>query len=79
MRHNLINARQKKGIIQSKMASVLGISHRHYARLEAGTSNGSVEIWQELKRITGCSIDYLLEQEVDKEEKPDGNRARKGT
>lgn len=74
-RHNLINLRIEKRLTQAEIASKLKISERQYCRLEAGTSNGSVEIWQKLKEITGESIDFLLEQEVTAKE-PDGNPAK---
>lgn len=73
-RKNLINTRTIKKLTQVELAKLLGVSERQYQNLEAGTSNGSVEIWQKLKEITGKSIDFLLEQEVIAK-KPDGNPA----
>lgn len=63
MRKNLINTREKKHLTQAEMAKQLNVSVRQYQNLEAGTSDGSVRVWQRLKEITGESIDYLLEQE----------------
>lgn len=74
-RPNLINARIEKRLTQAETAKLLGVSERHYQRLEAGTSNGGIEVWQKLKEITGKSIDFLLEQEVITK-KPDGNPAK---
>lgn len=53
----------KKGLTQVDIANELGITVRQFNRLEAGTSNGSVKVWQHLKELLGAkSIDYLLEQ-----------------
>ena len=65
MRTNLINERKKKKLTQTEIAKILGITDRQYARLEAGTSNGSIKVWQSLKELFQKSIDYLLEQAVD--------------
>ncbi|MEE0681415.1 MAG: helix-turn-helix transcriptional regulator [Christensenellales bacterium] len=65
MRTNLINERKKKKLTQTEIAKILGITDRQYARLEAGTSNGSIKVWQSLKDLFQKSIDYLLEQAVD--------------
>jgi len=63
MRENLINARKKANYTQLELASKLGITDRHYQKLEAGTSKGSVDVWEKLKAILHAkSIDWLLEQ-----------------
>lgn len=63
MRKNLINARQKAQLTQMELATKLNITVRQYSRLEAGTSEGSVKVWNKLKEILNTSIDHLLEQE----------------
>lgn len=65
-RPNLINSRKNKGFTQVSVAILLKISVRQYQALEAGTSDGSVKVWEKLKKLFGKPIDYLLEQEVDK-------------
>ena len=62
MRTNLINERKIKQITQAEVARILGITIRQYARLEAGTSDGSIKVWQRLKDLFHKPIDYLLEQ-----------------
>lgn len=63
MRENLMNARKSKGYIQMQLAEQLGITMRHYQALEAGTSDGSIKVWEKLKTILHAkSIDWLLEQ-----------------
>lgn len=74
-RQNLISARIEKELTQVEIAKLLGVSERHYKSLEAGTSDGSVKVWEKLKEITGKSIDFLLEQEAIAK-KPDGNPAK---
>lgn len=64
MRKNLKDLRKKRGFSQKELAEKLNISERQYQRLEAGTSNGSVALWQNLKTILQSkTLDYLLEQE----------------
>lgn len=66
MRGNLVYTRKIKGYTQSELASRLGITERQYQRLEAGTSKGSVDVWEKLKIILHAkSIDWLLEQSVE--------------
>jgi DNA-binding helix-turn-helix protein len=63
MRKNLITLRQKKKLTQAQIAEQLSISVRQYQALEAGTSDGSVKVWERLKKLLQAkSIDYLLEQ-----------------
>lgn len=64
VRKKLISLRQKNGMTQAETAAKLGICVRQYKSLEAGTSDGSVKVWQHLKELLGAkSIDLLLEQE----------------
>ena len=60
VRKNLINARKKAKLTQRETALKLDLSLRQYQSLEAGTSNGSVKTWQQLSRLFGRTIDYLL-------------------
>lgn len=60
MRKNLCEERKKCQYTQKEIAVLLGISERQYQNLEAGTSNGSVKTWQQLSRMFGRTIDYLL-------------------
>ena len=62
MRKNLMFARKEKQLTQAELAKTLGVTQRHYNRLEAGTSNGAIPVWEKLKQITGKPIDYLLQQ-----------------
>ena len=64
MRKNLKDLRKKRGFSQKELAEKLNISERQYQKLEAGTSNGGVALWQNLKTILQSkTLDYLLEQE----------------
>jgi len=61
MRENLIAERKQKRLTKSEVAKIVGITPRQYDRLEAGTSDGSVKVWQKLKDLFKTSIDTLLE------------------
>jgi transcriptional regulator with XRE-family HTH domain len=74
MKRNLKITREEMNLTQWEMAEKLKISEQHYQRLEAGTSKGSIDVWEKLKKITGKPIDFLLAQEVNNKE-PDGNQA----
>ena len=63
MREQLKELRIKKHYTQSRLAEKAGVTTRHYKGLEAGTSKGSVDVWEKLRDILGAkSIDYLLDQ-----------------
>lgn len=61
-RSHLIKQRKEHDLKQEETANFLGITTRHYRQLEAGTSDGSVKIWQQLAKRFSTTIDYLLEQ-----------------
>lgn len=62
MRTNLITERKKRKLTQAEVAKIIGKTIRHYSALEAGTSKGSVDVWEQLRDLFHKSIDYLLEQ-----------------
>ena len=62
MRKNLITERKKKKLTQAEVAKTIGKTTRHYVSLEAGTSKGSVDVWEQLRDLFHKSIDYLLKQ-----------------
>ena len=61
MRNNLIEARRRKELTQKQLAEQLNISERHYQAIEAGTSEGSLKVWKQLKQLFNLSIDHLIE------------------
>ena len=63
MRQNLIAERKLNNLTQEHTAIKIGVTVRHYQALEAGTSKGSVDVWEKLRNLFNKSIDYLLEQE----------------
>lgn len=66
LRNNLIKLRKEKGYTQESIAKELGITPRQYQYLEAGTSYGSVSVWENLRDILGAeNIDILLVQNID--------------
>lgn len=63
MRQNLRKARKRKGLTQNDIARLLNITVRQYGAIETGASNGSVKVWQEIKRVLGGTIDDLLQND----------------
>lgn len=63
VRQNLRNARKRKGLTQRGIARLLNITVRQYGAIETGASNGSVKVWQEIKRVLGGTIDDLLQDD----------------
>ena len=53
MRANLKEARRAKGMTQQAVADALGISLRHYQRIESGVSTGDFTIWDDLEDLFG--------------------------
>lgn len=71
MRANLKEARQKAGMTQQQMADELGISLRHYQKIEYGELNGSFAVWDALEDLLGVHQRILREI-------PDNHRVLKG-
>jgi transcriptional regulator with XRE-family HTH domain len=64
LRANLSRLRKSKALTQAAIAQQVGLKLRQYKNLEAGTSNGSVSVWEDLRNILDApSIDHLLAQE----------------
>lgn len=70
LRKNLKNERLTAKLNQKQIAEILNITERHYQSLEAGTSNGSVPIWEQLSTMFQKTINYLLERTADSEALP---------
>ena len=65
MRLRLIQERKTHKMTQEEAANFLDITTRHYRQLEAGSSDGSVKIWEQLSHRFNVSINELLAQDVD--------------
>ena len=63
VRQNLRKARKRNGLTQNDIARMLNITVRQYGAIETGASNGSVKVWQEIKRVLGGTIDDLLQDD----------------
>ncbi|MDR3348843.1 MAG: helix-turn-helix domain-containing protein [Acidaminococcales bacterium] len=59
-RENLISARKSAGYTQKNMATLMRITERHYRTLEAGSSNGSIDVWRKLAKLFGVSVEELF-------------------
>lgn len=53
MRENLKAARKGKGMTQQAMADKLGLTLRHYQKIEYAELNGSFEVWDALEDLLG--------------------------
>lgn len=61
MRKNLKEARQRAGLTQQQMADKLGLTLRHYQKIEYGDLSGSFEVWDALEDILGIHQRILRE------------------
>lgn len=61
LKNNLITARKNANLTQKQVAKLLNISERQYTRIEAGTSEGSLKVWKQLKALLNSSLDFLTE------------------
>ena len=62
MRKNLKEARQRAGMTQQNMADKLGLTLRHYQKIEYADLNGSFEVWDALEDILGIHQRILRER-----------------
>lgn len=62
MRPNLKQARLDKGMTQQQVADYLGISLRHYQRMESGEIIGFVELWDDLEDLFSIHQRVLRQQ-----------------
>lgn len=53
MRENLKAARKAAGMTQQAMADKLGLTLRHYQKIEYEEVNGSFEVWDALEDLLG--------------------------
>ena len=79
MRQNLALKRKEHNMTQEEVAIFLDVTTRHYRALEAGTSKGSVTVWEQLAQRFGTTIDYLLEQAADAQDDYTAPAPRAGT
>lgn len=61
MRTNLQDARKKKGMTQQEVADLLHVGLRHYKKIEAGETLGSIDIWDLLEDTFGINQRVLRE------------------
>ncbi len=73
MRKNLKEARQKAGMTQQQMADKLGLSLRHYQKIEYAEIGGSFDVWDALEDLLGIHQRKLREIS-DNRRAPKGNQ-----
>lgn len=61
MRENLKKARREAGLTQQQMADKLGITLRHYQKVEYAEIGGSFDVWDALEDILGIHQRILRE------------------
>ena len=61
MRKVLQKARKDAGLTQQQIADYLGISLRHYQKIEYADLNGSFEVWDALEDLLGVHQRKLRE------------------
>ena len=61
MRETLRQARRDKGMTQQDMADELGITLRHYQKIEYANLKGSFEVWDALEDLLGAHQRILRE------------------
>ena len=73
MRENLKNARNQLKLTQQQMADRLGLTLRHYQKIEYAEINGSFEVWDALEDMTGIH-QRILRENVDTRHVPKENQ-----
>ena len=66
MRTNLQAARKAKGLTQEQVAKILDVGLRHYKKIEAGDTLGSIPLWDTLEDLLGVNQRVLREIHPDK-------------
>jgi len=61
LRATLKKARKDKSMTQRAVAEHLGITLRHYQKIEGGDANGSFRVWDALEDILGIHQRKLRE------------------
>ena len=60
-RERLRSARQAAGMTQQELANHLGLTLRHYQKIEYAEVNGSFEVWDALEDLLGIHQRKLRE------------------
>lgn len=61
LRNNLQTARKAAGLTQQAMADKLGLTLRHYQKIEYADINGAFEVWDALEDLLGVHQRILRE------------------
>ncbi len=57
--------RNGRGVLQTEMAELLGVSHSHYSKCESGHNSFSAKFLDRFCECTGVAFDWLLSGEGD--------------
>ena len=72
LRPKLQAARVKAGLTQQELADRLGLSLRHYQKIEYAELNGSFAVWDDLEDLLGVH-QRILRETVNRHPAPKGN------
>lgn len=73
VRHRLQAARVAAGLTQQDMADKLGLTLRHYQKIEYAELNGSFAVWDALEDLLGVH-QRILRETADRRPGPGENR-----
>ena len=59
-------ARNEAGLTQEQVAKILDVGLRHYKKIEAGDTLGSIPLWDTLEDLLGVNQRVLREIHLDK-------------
>lgn len=62
-RENLKNARKAAGLTAKQTAEKIGVTLRHYRKLESGDTLGSVNVWDALEDLFNQNQRFLRREE----------------
>ena len=60
--------RKQKGITQAELAEIMDVSRQAVSRWESGVVTPSIENLKRLSSLYGVPLDYLLNEETEKED-----------
>ena len=73
MRDNLKNARKAAGLTQQQVTDILGLTLRHYQKVEYEEVSGSFEVWDALEDLLGVH-QRILRASSNTHPSPKGNQ-----
>lgn len=63
MREQMRKRRKELGLTQAQVAEAVGMKRPHYTRIELGTSNPSLKVGLEIKKVLQTADDSIFDNE----------------